>query len=170
MQQIIVGNIISFAAAVMLFLGCCTADTRKIYGYQIAENGILCLSSLVFGSYSGLVTLSLAIFRNVLLMKDQYTRNWMIGLSILITVGGILVNTKGVVGLFPVLATLIWTVANYYFRDVFYVKIFLLINIALWTIYFFVIWDFSSGIAQVVMGMICVISLYRISARRVSHT
>ena len=48
--------------------------------------------------------------------------------------------------------------------------IFLLINIALWTIYFFVIWDFSSGIAQVVMGMICVISLYRISARRVSHT
>ena len=53
MQQIIVGNIISFAAAVMLFLGCCTTDTRKIYGYQIAENGILCLSSLVFGSYSG---------------------------------------------------------------------------------------------------------------------
>lgn len=94
----------------------------------------------------------------------------MIGLSILITAGGILVNTKGIVGLFPVLATLIWTVANYYFRDVFYVKIFLLINIALWTIYFFVIWDFSSGIAQVVMGMICVISLYRISARRVSHT
>ena len=170
MQQIIVGNIISFAAAVMLFLGCCTADTRKIYGYQIAENGILCLSSLVFGSYSGLVTLSLAIFRNVLLMKDQYTRNWMIGLSILITAGGVLVNTKGIVGLCPVLATLIWTIANYYFRDVFYVKIFLLINIALWTIYFFVIWDFSSGIAQVVMGMICVISLYRISARRVSHT
>ncbi len=154
----------------MLFLGCCTTDTRKIYGYQIAENGILCLSSLVFGSYSGLVTLSLAIFRNVLLMKDQYTRNWMIGLSILITAGGVLVNTKGIVGLFPVLATLIWTIANYYFRDVFYVKIFLLINIALWTIYFFVIWDFSSGIAQVVMGMICVISLYRISARRVSHT
>lgn len=48
----------------------------------------------------------------------------MIGLSILITAGGVLVNTKGIVGLFPVLATLIWTIANYYFRDVFYVKIF----------------------------------------------
>ena len=70
MNHIILGNIISFAAAVMLLLGCCTTDTRKIYTYQIAENGILCLSSVVFGSYSGLVTLSLAIFRNVLIMEN----------------------------------------------------------------------------------------------------
>lgn len=170
MNHIILGNIISFAAAVMLLLGCCTTDTRKIYTYQIAENGILCLSSVVFGSYSGLLTLSLAIFRNVLIMENKYTRNWMIGLSIVITAGGVLLNTKGLAGLFPVLATLIWTVANYYFRDVFCVKIFLLINIALWTIYFFVIWDFSSGIAQVVMGILCVISLYRISVRRVRES
>ena len=93
MNHIILGNIISFAAAVMLLLGCCTTDTRKIYTYQIAENGILCLSSVVFGSYSGLVTLSLAIFRNVLIMENKYTRNWMIGLSIVITAGGVLLNT-----------------------------------------------------------------------------
>ena len=61
MNQIVLGNMISFAAAVMLFMGCYTTDTNKIYRYQIAENMILCLSSLVFGSYSGMITLSLAI-------------------------------------------------------------------------------------------------------------
>lgn len=170
MNQIVLGNMISFAAAVMLFLGCYTTDTNKIYRYQIAENMILCLSSLVFGSYSGMITLSLAIFRNILLMKDKYTKNWMILLSIVITAGGVMVNTKGLVGLLPVIATLVWTVSNYYFRDFLHVKIFLLINIALWTIYFFAIWDFSSGIAQIVTGIIGILSIYRAYGKAYGHS
>lgn len=170
MNQIVLGNMISFAAAVMLFLGCYTTDTSKIYRYQIAENMILCLSSLVFGSYSGMITLSLAIFRNILLMKDKYTKNWMILLSIVITAGGVMVNTKGLVGLLPVIATLVWTVSNYYFRDFLHVKIFLLINIALWTIYFFAIWDFSSGIAQIVTGIIGILSIYRAYGKAYGHS
>ena len=70
MDRILLGNIISFAAAIMLFLGCYTTDTRKIYIFQIAENAILCLSSVVFGSWTGLITLLLAIFRNILIMRD----------------------------------------------------------------------------------------------------
>ena len=163
MNQILLGNIISFAAAVMLFLGCYTTDTRKIYIYQIAENAILCLSSVVFGSWTGLITLSLAIFRNILLMKDKYSKGWMIGISIVITVSGILVNTKGAIGWLPILATLIWTIGNYYCQDVLRVKIFLLINIMIWCVYFFIIWDFSSGIAQIITGIICLQSIYRVS-------
>ena len=170
MNQIVLGNMISFAAAVMLFLVCYTTDTNKIYRYQIEENMILCLSSLVFGSYSGMITLSLAIFRNILLMKDKYTKNWMILFSIVITAGGVMVNTKGLVGLLPVIATLVWTVSNYYFRDFLHVKIFLLINIALWTIYFFAIWDFSSGIAQIVTGIIGILSIYRAYGKAYGHS
>lgn len=168
MEKIILGNIISFAAAVTLFLSCYTTDTRKIYIYQIAENAILCLSSVVFASWTGLITLSLAIFRNVLLMRDKYSKRWMIALSVVITLSGILVNTKGAAGWLPVIATLIWTVANYYFRDVVRVKMFLLMNITLWCVYFFIIWDFSSGIAQVVTGVICVQSIYR-AMRKVEY-
>ncbi len=170
MEQIVLGNMISFAAAVMLFLGCYTTDTMKVYRYQIAENLILCLSSFVFGSYSGMITLSLAIFRNMLLMKNKYTRTWMIVLSIMITAGGVLMNTKGAAGLLPVIATLVWTVSNYYYQDFIHVKIFLLVNISLWTVYFFAIWDFSSGIAQIVTGMIGVLSIYRVSRKTYGHS
>ena len=106
----------------------------------------LCLSSLVFGILFGVGNFVYwLIFRNVLLNERlNSTRNWMIGLSILITAGGVLVNTKGIVGLFPVLATLIWTIANYYFRDVFYVKIFLFNQYrSLDHLLFLLIWDFS---------------------------
>ena len=168
MQQIIVG--ISYRLRrPSCFLGCCTTDTRKSTDTRLQKRNTLSVISgvwILFGVgnfVSGYFPECSVDERSIYQELDdraQYPDYC----------GGILVNTKGIVGLFPVLATLIWTIANYYFRDVFYVKIFLLINIALWTIYFFVIWDFSSGIAQVVMGMICVISLYRISARRVSHT
>ncbi|MCF2555549.1 YgjV family protein [Faecalicatena contorta] len=163
MNRILLGNMISFAAAIMLFLGCYTTDARKIYVYQIAENAILCLSSVVFGSWTGLITLLLAIFRNILIMRNKYSRVWMLGISIVITVGGMIANTKGVVGWLPILATLIWTIGNYYYSDVIHVKIFLLINTIIWCMYFFIIWDFSSGIAQLVTGIICIQSLYRVS-------
>lgn len=81
-----------------------------------------------------------------------------------------MVNTKGLVGLLPVIATLVWTVSNYYFRDFLHVKIFLLINIALWTIYFFAIWDFSSGIAQIVTGIIGILSIYRAYGKAYGHS
>ena len=163
MNRILSGNIISFAAAVMLFLGCYTTDARKIYVYQIAENAILCLSSVVFGSWTGLITLSLAIFRNILIMRNKYSRVWMVGISIVITVGGIIANTKGIVGWLPIFATLIWTIGNYYCQDVLRIKIFLFINIMIWCAYFFIIWDFSSGIAQIITGIICLQSIYRLS-------
>lgn len=163
MDRILLGNIISFAAAIMLFLGCYTTDTRKIYIFQIAENAILCLSSVVFGSWTGLITLLLAIFRNILIMRDKYSKAWMVGISIVITVSGIWVNTKGAVGWLPILATLIWTIGNYYCSDFIRVKLFLLINTMIWCVYFFIIWDFSSGIAQLITGAICVQSMYRVS-------
>ena len=111
MNQIILGNIISFVAAIMLFLSCYTTDTRKIYIYEIAENAILCLSSVVFASWTGLITLALAIFRNILLMKDCYSKKWMVVISVAVAGSGIIVNTKGVIGLLPVIAELEWTIS-----------------------------------------------------------
>lgn len=161
-MQIIIGNIISFFASVMLFLGCYTTDPKKVYGYQIAENSILCLSSVVFQSWTGMITLLLAILRNVLLAKDKYNKKWMCGISFFTFIAGIFFNSKGIVGWLPIIATLIWSVSNYYYREILGLKLFLLMNTAIWGVYFFLIWDISSGIAQAVTCIVCLQSIYRI--------
>ena len=110
MNRILLGNLISFLASLMLTAGCLMKDPKKVYAMQVAENLTLVVSSVCFGSWSGITTLLISTVRNVLLVKGHFDKKRMYLFSVLVTVCGLAVNNKGWIGLLPVLATVILTV------------------------------------------------------------
>ena len=142
-------------------------DPKKVYGMQVTENLILVVSSACFGSWSGISTLLVSTARNILLVKEKFDRRMMYLFIVLVTACGIAVNNKGLIGLLPVLATVILTICNYYAREILAIKWSLFVNIMLWAIYFFAIWDVISGVTQVVIAVITLASIYQIKQRSV---
>ena len=161
MNRILLGNLISFLASLMLTAGCLMKDPKKVYAMQVAENLTLVVSSVCFGSWSGITTLLISTVRNVLLVKGHFDKKRMYLLSVLVTVCGLAVNNKGWIGLLAVLATVMLTVCNYYARAILAIKWSLFVNIVLWAVYFFAIRGVVSGITQVVIAVVTLVSICR---------
>ena len=166
MNRILLGNLISFFASLALTAGCLMKDPKKVYGMQVTENVILIVSSACFGSWSGISTLLVSTVRNILLVKGMFDKRMMYLFMILVTGCGLAVNNKGLIGLLPVLATVILTVCNYYAREIMAIKWSLFINIVLWAIYFFAILDVVSGITQVVIAVVTIASIFQLRLER----
>ena len=122
---------------------------------------VLVVSSACFGSWSGISTLLVSTARNIFLVKGRFDKRMMYVFIVLVTVCGLAVNNKGMIGLLPVLATVILTVCNYYAREILAIEGSLFINIALWAVYFFAILDVISGITQVVIAAVTLVSIWR---------
>lgn len=162
MNRILLGNLISFLASLALTAGCLMKDPKKVYVMQVTENLILVASSVCFGSWSGISTLLVSTVRNILLVKGHFEKRMMYLFIVLVTVCGLAVNNKGVIGLLPVLATVILTVCNYYAREIVAIKWSLFVNLVLWAAYFFMIFDVISGITQVVIAVVTLGSIWQI--------
>ena len=154
MNRIVLGNLISFAASLALTAGCLMKDPKKVYMLQVTENLILVASSVCFGSWSGISTLLVSTVRNVLLVKGRFDKRMMYLFIVLVTGCGLAVNNKGLIGLLPVLATVILTVCNYYAREILAIKWSLFVNIVVWAIYLFAILDAVSGVTQVGIALV----------------
>ena len=162
MKTILIGNVISFLAAVLLALSCWTKEPKRVFAFQIAENIILAISSLVFGSYSAAVSTLLSTLRMGIVLKGKYTKRVMIFFCILLTALGLALNTRGAVGLLPVLATLEFAYANYRFTEIKAIKWSLCINLILWDVYAFAIRDYASGVTWVITLAVTFVSLFRL--------
>ena len=161
MNRILLGNLISFLASLALTAGCLMKDPKKVYAMQVAENLILVASSICFGSWSGISTLLVSTARNVLLVKGRFDKRMMYLFIALVTVCGLAVNNKGLIGVLPVLATVILTMCNYYAKEILAIKWSLVVNLVLWALYFFMILDVISGCTQVVIIAVTLVSIYR---------
>ena len=102
--NIIIGNAISLFAGIFLILSMWVNDEKEAYKHQFLNAFFLTISSIFFLSWTGVTTMALAASRNVMVYKDKLTFNWTIFFIILSVVFGLAVNTKGIIGLLPIIA------------------------------------------------------------------
>ena len=155
------GNLCSFIAACFTLASAWSGDRRRIYLYQAAQCSILAVANVFFASLSGTTTFLLCALRNVLLAYDRFT-----GRRCALFVGsvallGVLANSRGAVGLIPVLTTAIYTVACLYAKSTRAIKLNLIVNLALWIVYELFILDFVSAAVDLVSAGTAVLSLLR---------
>ena len=144
-------------------------NPKRVFIYQFIENLVLSLSSLVFGSYSAAVSTLLSTAKSFVIVKGRYTKKIMIFFVVAIAVLGILTNTKGLIGLLPVIATVQFTYCNYRFTDIKGIKWTFIVNLLIWDVYAFWIKDFSSGIAWAITLVVTVVSLMTIKAKEAAQ-
>ena len=162
MERIIIGNGISFIAAIFMVISCCINDQKKAYFCQMMNCAIACVAAVFFASWAGLSTLIISTVRNYLVMKGKYTKKLMYIFTPLVLVVGLLVNNRGIVGMLPPLATVQLSLCNYYTRDLLSIKLSFFVNNLVWALYGFLIYDFSSGLSDSIICITGLVSLLRL--------
>ena len=163
-HRIVIGNMISFVAAVFMMVSCCVNDQKRAYFCQMMNCAILCVASVFFGSWAGLTTLVISATRNCLVMLGRYTKKMMYIFTPLVFVVGLLVNNRGLIGMLPPVATVQLSLCNYYAKSLLATKLSFFVNNLLWVVYAFAILDLSSGLmdgSTCIIGLISIVRLIR---------
>ena len=159
--NIILGNLISLAAACFMAASCLAKDNRRVFFYQFMECAILAVSSVVFGSLSGALTMALSAARKLITSRGRLTRPLTLFFFLTAVVGGLMINTRGAVGLLPVIATAEYTICSYRIRSVKGTKYSIFVNVLFWVVYSFLILDFSTAISDSVILCIDGAAIFR---------
>ncbi|GAA6295465.1 hypothetical protein F220043C3_38990 [Enterocloster asparagiformis] len=162
--NLIIGNSISFVAALFMAASCCVNDRHRVFLLQAVECALLCVASIFFGSWSGITTLALSATRNYLVSKDKFNQNLMVLFLVLVVVFGVWANNRGLIGLIPVVATVEYTICCHYVKEIKAVKCSIFVNTFLWVFYSFAIMDFSTGFTDATVLIIDAVSLARLRA------
>lgn len=158
-KMLLIGNGISALASVFLAMSCVTNDRRRAYLYQTLESLLLVVSSVFFGAWVRLISQAFGAARNYLVMVEKFTVPLMILFTILSTALGLWMNTEGWIGMIVIVATIQLTLCNYYCKSVRATKIGFLVNVLLWGVYSYLIYDIAYGIANTVIFLAGVVSL-----------
>ena len=160
--NIIIGNIISFFASIVLVLSCVVNDKRQAYKYQVIEALILAVSSVFFLSWTGILTMLIAAARNYLVMNERLSSRLAIMFIIITLIICPLINTMGMIGLLPMIGIIQLTVCNYYFKNIKWIKVGFIVNLLIYAVYFIGIYDLVSCATQVITAIIGLISLFKL--------
>ena len=160
-MSIITGNIISLAAAAFLAASCVMKSRNGIFAMQFMNCALLAAASYFFGSYAAISTLILCCVRNVLILRERFTKNAMTAIVVLVVILGIMTNNRGAVGLMPVIATVEYTICCRLIRDVKRTRVSVLVNEAIWLIYSFIIFDFSTALTDVAVIIVDILAIVR---------
>ncbi len=125
----IIGNILSFFAALFMVASCVVKRKQAVFFCQFLECALLAVASVFFGSLAGMTTLVLSAVRNLVVAKGRYTKPVMVAFVILTIVAGLLANTRGLVGLLPVLATVEYTICCHYIEGEMATKCSIFVNV-----------------------------------------
>lgn len=163
-MRIIIGNIISLVAALFLAASCLVKNKRGIFLCQFMECVLLAISSVFFGSLAGTTTLLLSAVRNLIVARERYTKQMMYIFLVLTIVAGILANSRGLLGLMPVIATVEYTICCYYITGIKAIRCSIFVNMAIWIVYSFLILDFSTAISDsiiLIVDLAAIVKMHR---------
>ncbi len=164
--ELVAANVFSGLAALFLILSTLSESREKIYFYQLFECVLLIVAQILFREPSAAVVLALSALRNFLLWRKSYdfTAAFIIFITILVT--AIPLSEGSAVSLLPMAATLIYTVTTYKAKSFVYIKVSLFINLLIWIVYSFMIFDVSTFLINIVSLILNSVSLFNYIRRR----
>ncbi len=166
MNDLIIANCISTAAAVCTCLSSLSKTKSRIYYFQVAQCLLLTIASFFFHSYAGIATLLLCSIRNYLLAIDKYNKYLCFILAAGTLILGAIFNNNGIIGWIIIIANVIYTLGGYIAHTELTIKINILIDLLLWIIYELLIYDFPSLIADTIGAGITIYAIVRARSHR----
>ncbi|WP_458404002.1 YgjV family protein [Methanobrevibacter sp.] len=160
--NILIGNAVSLVSGVFLILSMWVNDEKKAYFYQFLNAFILIISSVFFFSLTGVVAMTIAASRNLMVYYDRLTFGWTMFFIAISVVLGVMVNTLGLVGLLPIIAIVQISLSNYYLKTIKPIKTSFIVNSLIFIVYFLAIEDFSSAAIESITVMFGLVSLFRL--------
>lgn len=165
MKYIIIANVIATIASLIMIYSGFIENKKK---FLIAQNTHVCIqmiSNLLLNGISGVVNNILTIIRNVLSYHNKLNFLAKTLITILSIVLTVVFNNIGFIGLFPLIASIlyIWYMNT---PDIVKLKILNIVTLILWLFYDFTIMSYSSVIFEILTIVSNSISIYKISKNR----
>ena len=157
----LIGNIISLAGACFTLLSAWSRDRKRIYLYQAAQCLLLAVANIFFASISGVTTCALCAVRNCLLAYDRFTAGRCALFVAAVAALGLYTNNRGLTGLLPIIATVLYTVGCYFAKRAKAIKLNMIVNLVLWAAYDLLVGDYVSGAVDSVSAMTALASILR---------
>ena len=158
---LLIGNLISFAAACFTLASAWSGNRKRIYLYQALQCALLAVANIFFASVSGVTTYAICALRNVLLAYDRFTARLCMFFVAAVSIIGLSVNNRGLVGLIPVFTTALYTVICLYAKRRVAIKTNIIANLSLWAVYDILISDYVSFAVDTGSALVALISLLR---------
>lgn len=128
----ILGNIFSLIATICLAVAVFKKDTKGLLSWQIIEVVFCILSNIVLVTFSALTTNSIALVRDIIAYKHKLSRTTTWILLILCVSIGLIANNRGIIGLFPIAASAVYTIFLHLTRHEQQLRFALMVNLMLW--------------------------------------
>lgn len=159
LARILIGNLITLIASCFTVASSVLHNPKQIYLCQTAQCFLIAVASIFFQSYAGLATMLLCALRNLITAYGRFTgRVCVLFLAVLVPLG-LAVNNRGIWGLIPVIATLLYTAGQWRFRTELTIKGNMIVNLLLWVIYDIYILDIVSAVVDTVSAVLATLSL-----------
>ncbi len=160
-QRIFTGNAISLAAACFTLASAWSGNRKRIYLCQAGQCLLLAVANVFFLSWSGVTTFLLCTARNLLLVRDRFTKKLCVLFVVSVAAIGLAANNRGLTGLLPVITTALYTVVCLYARRTAAIKLNIMSNLTLWAVYEFLIADYVSFAVDTGSALAALLSIVR---------
>lgn len=145
MNNIIIGNIIALIASLLMVYSGLIKNKDKFIYIQTIYIGLLVISNLVLGGFTGAIINFISCFRNILCYKNKLHNKE----KLLIIIPSILLslyfNNLGIIGLLPVIYVVVYTLFMN-IKDIIKFKKLVIFTSILWLIYDICIKSYTSAI------------------------
>ena len=165
MSNSLTGNLISFAAACFTLASAWSGSRKRVYLFQAIQCLLLAVANIFFSSISGVTTYLICTLRNVLLAYDRFSSRLCVVFVASVSIIGLSVNNRGIVGLLPVITTALYTVICYYAKRQAAIKMNLTGNLLLWAVYDICVSDYVSFVVDTASAVTALASILQLKRR-----
>lgn len=158
---LIVGNIFSLLSAICIAVSVIKKNKNDLIWWQIIDVIFCILSNIALYAYAALTTNSVALIRNILAYKNKLSKNLTLILMVLCIVAGLWANNRGIIGLFPIIASASYTVFMFTTKDEQQMRWALVSNLVLWLVHDIYVQAYPSAVTDLVLSIWTAIQIFK---------
>ncbi|CDE90175.1 putative uncharacterized protein [Clostridium sp. CAG:389] len=159
------GTICSFICAILMAWSTFSKNKKEMAKIQIFNPIFGALSNFFLCSYSAVVTNIVNVIRNYLTYKEKITKKLTILFIVFYILFGLAFNTKGWIGIFPILASSSYAIFCLKSNDAQILRYGLVLNQILWFLHDICVKAYPSMVTEVLIAIITIYNIIKESKR-----
>lgn len=134
MDQVLLGNILSFLASAIMVLGGFIKSKKRLLTVQIFMFALFTAANLTLGAVTGAITNSLSIVRNLVTLCTEFTLPFKVAFAAAEVILCAVFNKVGLIGWLPAAAVCLytWSLSS---KNLKTIKLAIILTQALWFVY-----------------------------------
>ena len=158
---LIVGNIFSLLSSICIAISVIKKKKIELIWWQILDEIFCILSTIALYAYAAATTNIISLVRNILAYKNKLTQKLTWILCALCIIIGLLANNRGIIGLFPIVASASYTIFMFTTKNAQQMRWALVSNLMLWFIHDIYVQAYPSALTDIALSLWTCLQIYQ---------